>query len=145
MATQKILLCIKLIVLFFCTSTLLQSCCKKEGCTDIKATNYDSEAEKNCCCEYAPTTPASQKGALLFWTDNPSCGNITVALSNGQQSYITGYYAGAPANCVNYFGGYFYLEEGNYTYQVSFQNIACGSISGSVTVNGNSCNLRKVL
>ncbi|MBC8173083.1 MAG: hypothetical protein H7X71_04180 [Chitinophagales bacterium] len=31
----------------------LASCTKKEGCTDELATNFDPEAEKDCCCEYA--------------------------------------------------------------------------------------------
>ncbi len=31
----------------------LPSCKKKEGCTDPTATNYDADADKDCCCEYA--------------------------------------------------------------------------------------------
>ncbi len=30
----------------------LPSCKKSEGCTDPTATNYDPDAEKDCCCEY---------------------------------------------------------------------------------------------
>lgn len=33
----------------------LASCNKKEGCTDPTATNYDPDAEKDCCCVYAST------------------------------------------------------------------------------------------
>jgi len=29
--------------------------CKKEGCTDPAALNYDPMAQRNCCCEYATT------------------------------------------------------------------------------------------
>lgn len=37
----------------------LPACKKKEGCTDSTATNYDPDAEKDCCCEFAPpSTPA---------------------------------------------------------------------------------------
>lgn len=32
----------------------MSSCSKKEGCMDPAATNYDANAEKDCCCEYAP-------------------------------------------------------------------------------------------
>jgi hypothetical protein len=32
----------------------LTSCKKNEGCTDPNATNYDPDADKDCCCEYAP-------------------------------------------------------------------------------------------
>lgn len=35
---------------------ILSSCSKKEGCTDTSALNFDPDAEKNCCCEYAETT-----------------------------------------------------------------------------------------
>lgn len=31
----------------------LPACKKKEGCTDPAATNYDPDADKDCCCEYA--------------------------------------------------------------------------------------------
>ncbi len=38
----------------------LTSCKKKEGCTDPSATNFDPDAEDDCCCEFAaagdPTT-----------------------------------------------------------------------------------------
>jgi hypothetical protein len=37
----------------------LPACKKKEGCTDPAATNYDPDAEKDCCCEYAPANPGS--------------------------------------------------------------------------------------
>ena len=32
----------------------LTSCKKTEGCTDPTATNYNPDADKDCCCEYAP-------------------------------------------------------------------------------------------
>lgn len=35
----------------------LPACKKKEGCTDPTASNYDPDAEKDCCCEYT-TTPS---------------------------------------------------------------------------------------
>ena len=34
----------------------LPACKKKEGCTDPAATNYDPDADKDCCCEYATNT-----------------------------------------------------------------------------------------
>jgi len=81
----------------------------------------------SCKKDHTTDTPTQQvnvkKGALLFWTNNPSmlnsCGVLTIRLSNGQQTNITGYYFVAPTNCVNLFGGYLYLNEGSYTYQVS--------------------------
>lgn len=35
---------------------MLPSCSKKEGCTDPTASNYDPDAEKDCCCEYPEPT-----------------------------------------------------------------------------------------
>ncbi|MFZ1333123.1 MAG: hypothetical protein WAR83_13085 [Flavobacteriales bacterium] len=32
----------------------LTSCKKKEGCMDPSALNYDPDADKDCCCEFAP-------------------------------------------------------------------------------------------
>ena len=41
-------------------SVALPACKKKEGCTDPTANNFDADAEKDCCCEYASTpTPAT--------------------------------------------------------------------------------------
>ena len=37
------------------TGLVLFSSCKRKGCTDPVATNYDSDAKKNCCCEYTPS------------------------------------------------------------------------------------------
>jgi len=35
--------------------------CKKEGCTDPAALNYDALAQRDCCCEYASTGTLSFK------------------------------------------------------------------------------------
>ena len=50
---MKSTLKLSLLVLAGCMLFGLSSC-KKEGCTDDTATNYDAEAEKSCddCCEY---------------------------------------------------------------------------------------------
>ncbi|MCB9170735.1 MAG: T9SS C-terminal target domain-containing protein [Flavobacteriales bacterium] len=34
-------------------AAVLPACKKKEGCTDPSALNYDPDADKDCCCEYA--------------------------------------------------------------------------------------------
>lgn len=56
--------------------------CKKKGCTDEKATNYNKEAKKNDgSCEYAtaPSTPAYTIPATYAFTD--ANGNSTVSYS----------------------------------------------------------------
>ncbi|MBL8002159.1 MAG: hypothetical protein JNL05_09380 [Flavobacteriales bacterium] len=49
---------------------VMPACKKKEGCTDPAASNYDPDAEDNCCCEYA--TP-SDKVVI----DQPIASNTT--------------------------------------------------------------------
>jgi hypothetical protein len=86
------------------------------------------------------------KGALLFWVNafyaSTPCGNLTVTLNNGAQSYIYNYYNGFPASCVNLCGGYFYVEEGIYTYQAV--TVGGCHFSGTVKVIGNRCNLLQI-
>jgi hypothetical protein len=115
----------------------------RTGCRDRTATNYDAAANVNCnsCCTYP-----KKKGALLFWTSDqwmiPSCGVITIKLSNNEQANITGYYFTAATDCANRFGGYFYVDEGTYTYQVI--SSMCKIPGGSVTVVGDRCNLARI-
>lgn len=42
------------LLLLGAVAVALPACKKKEGCTDPLATNYDPDADKDCCCEYAP-------------------------------------------------------------------------------------------
>lgn len=58
------------------------SCERPEGCTDPLALNYDENAEKNCCCEYAPVL--NVPSTYVFEDDN---GNNTVSY-NGQQQRL---------------------------------------------------------
>ncbi len=56
----KSLLLVALTALF---AAPLTSCSKKEGCTDPSAINYDADADKDCCCEYA--TPAADPTTVI--------------------------------------------------------------------------------
>jgi len=104
---------------------------------------------KKCseCDSSTNQQPTTKQGALLFWINNSAmlntCGVLTVKLSNGQQTNITGYYNVAPSNCVNLVGGYLYLNEGSYTYQVTSSN-NCTINGGTITVIGNQCNMAKI-
>ena len=55
----------------------LTSCKKTEGCTDPTATNYNPDADKDCCCEYTTTPPSADvvqvSGSITVntnWTNN---------------------------------------------------------------------------
>ncbi len=54
----------------------LSSCKRKEGCTDPTATNYDPDAERDCCCEYAPEN-TEQTTTIDGQTYHILAGNIT--------------------------------------------------------------------
>lgn len=86
---------LRLMIILSIAAIGLSSCKKNEGCTDPTATNYDPDAEKNCCCEYGyevPTTynfsPAVYTGQtvrMLLLKDLVSeitSGNATVASLN---------------------------------------------------------------
>ena len=68
----------------------ITSCKKKEGCTDPTATNYDADADKDCCCEFAPagnatTTIAGETYYILSGTisDNRTLDNDRRWLMSG--------------------------------------------------------------
>ncbi len=65
------------LVLIAALLLVLPGCSKKEGCTDPSATNYDPDAEKDCCCEY----PAPSVSNVIEVTQNISS-NITWTSSN---------------------------------------------------------------
>lgn len=43
------------LLLLGAVATIIPGCKKSEGCTDPAALNYDADADKDCCCEYATT------------------------------------------------------------------------------------------
>lgn len=101
---------------------------------------------ENCdSCQQQTPVEETPKGALLFWTNDPVCVPLTIELNNGQQSTIGGFYFNSPANCINQYGGYFYLNEGTYTYTIIGGNACGATATGSVTVTGNTCNFKRIL
>lgn len=114
--------------------------------TSVSILFFASSCKKDTMKSQSAENPPKKQGALLFWTNNPSilnsCGVITVSLSNGQQTNITGYYFVSPPNCVNLFGGYVLVNEGTYTYTVIAGG--CNIPGGSVTVSGEQCNMARI-
>jgi len=115
---------------------LLPLGCSKHNDNSSNNTNSSSDNSANL-----------PKGGVLFWTsDNAelnTCGALTIVLNNGQQTNITGYYNGAPPDCVNQVGGYLYLAQGLYTYTVTTSG-GCSIAGGSISVIGNQCNLFRI-
>ena len=60
----------------------MPACKKKEGCTDPTATNYDPDADKDCCCEYA-TPPANVTTLSGSITSNMTLNSSTRYLLSG--------------------------------------------------------------
>ncbi len=92
---KQILLGISLLTMCLATS------CKKEGCTDKSATNFDAEAKKdNNTCSY--------EGSVVFWYGKETSAQMTFNASSSLRYYfdneLTGsssadvYFTGAP-NC----------------------------------------------
>lgn len=69
----------------------MSSCKKKEGCTDPTATNYDPDAEKDCCCEF-PTPEEEQTTTINGETYYILSGTITSdrTLTNDRRHLISG-------------------------------------------------------
>ena len=63
---------------------LLTSCSKQEGCTDITATNYSADAEKDDgSCEYAITvTPISPTSTVTVTDAGSGTGTVTWTSNN---------------------------------------------------------------
>ncbi|MBL4706346.1 MAG: DUF4856 domain-containing protein [Flavobacteriales bacterium] len=59
--------------------------CRREGCTDSTASNYDEKAKKDCCCEYTPTGPNYTVPTSYNFSD--ASGYNTVSY-NGQQQRL---------------------------------------------------------
>jgi hypothetical protein len=63
--------------LFFCCCLLLIAACAQdeEGCLDVRAKNFDIEADKNCCCDYPimnlEISPIFGSDALPFRLGSP--------------------------------------------------------------------------
>ncbi|MBL0127215.1 MAG: T9SS C-terminal target domain-containing protein [Flavobacteriales bacterium] len=62
------------LLLLCAVAVALPACKKKEGCTDQQALNYDADADKDCCCEYASSNDLVEiQGSITSnttWTSN---------------------------------------------------------------------------
>jgi hypothetical protein len=78
-------------------STLILTSCKKEGCTDSNAKNFDDEAKKDCdCCTY--------EGDVVIWHDETVA---TALVSSGVTAltyYVDGIIVGSSASSTFWTG-----------------------------------------
>lgn len=105
--------------------------CKKEGCTNSGACNYDPDAEKD-------DGTCINKGQVTFWQINGSGYGYTDVTINGSTAVITSEYSGIPAcnssGCAN-----FTLCPGSYAYTAAEQSPGTATWSGIATVSEDGC------
>ena len=74
--------------------------CKKEGCTDNKAENYDSKAKKDCnCCTYK--APAVYEGRAVFWFKSYTAVYLAGDGVSSMSYYMNGEKFGSSASNLN--------------------------------------------
>lgn len=105
--------------------------CKKSGCTDPQADNYDYDANDNDgSCTYT--------GSVTFWM---STGSYYVDVTvNGSTKTISSNYASAPdcgtSGCAN-----FTLPSGSYSYHAEEDTFFPAEWNGTITVPKGGCQL----
>lgn len=112
---------------------LLTSSCKKEGCTDDLATNFDTKAKKDDgSCEF--------EGKVMFWTDCADCCQIAVKVDDKFIGNTTFSYNSEPVapNCIATGCVTTTLPVGSYSWSgtETCLNILVG---GSFTITENGC------
>ncbi len=123
----------KLVLLFVILSSFVtfSSGCKKDGCTNVNACNYDPDAEKNdgSCIE---------KGKVTFWQSSATSYNFTDVTINGSTSTINVDLPSSPScdesGCAN-----FTLCPGTYSFSAVEQTPGTATWNGSVTITDNGC------
>lgn len=108
--------------------------CKKKGCTDPGALNYNSKAGLDCCCEY--------NGFISFYTRTGyQNGQIGIYIDSSFVKNMSGIYVGSSDPTCNTSGHpsgtAVFLEDGTHYYQC----IQSDSVltSGYITTARNSC------
>jgi len=138
---------------FIMVLALLQAC-QKEGCTNSRAANYDSKADKDdgSCIIYGCTDPGAINydysattndgtcqyyGDGMFWTDaDYGHGYISVYLEGSYIGDITNYYSSSPAcftsGCVTVT-----KVPGTYSFTADADDGTWWQ--GSITIYGDNC------
>lgn len=112
---------------------LLLSSCKKEGCTDSDAVNFEEEAKKDDgSCEY--------EGNVLLWTDCDWCCELEVRIDGEYQGNTTLWYTSEPfaPNCKA--SGCISATLPVGTYEWSATEVCVGAVAvGFFTIDANGC------
>jgi len=123
------LLTISILVL----TMMIVGSCKKDGCTDKTANNFDEKAKNDDgTCTY-------DMGTITFWISTGSNGTVAIDVDNVNQGTVTEFYGvNPPADCENADGCVTAtLKTGYHTYTAT--GSAFGSWSGSFTLVKDEC------
>ncbi|MBL4667852.1 MAG: hypothetical protein JKY30_01140 [Flavobacteriales bacterium] len=121
---------------FFAITTT--SCSKEEGCTDITATNYDSEAgEDDGSCTF--------NGKVTFWQYSGDSFNTTTVTVNGTTKSITEDITttSGPSECSTSGTAIFEFPTGTYTYTAS-ESGTNNTWTSSFEITKNGCHKRRL-
>ena len=122
----------KLLLLLLVLPFIISSC-RKEGCTNPDATNYDEEASKDDgSCEY--------EGEVLLWTNCDLCCQVQVRIDGEYQGNTSVSYSATPdapncraTGCVSAT-----LPVGSYEWSATETCLGI-LVTGSFVVSANQC------
>jgi hypothetical protein len=120
-----------LVILALTSVAFMAPSCKKEGCTNSSACNYDPDAEKD-------DGTCVNKGTVTFWQINNSGYDYTDVTINGSTAVVTSEYPNTPScnasGCAS-----FQLCPGTYAWTAEEQFPGTTTWSGTVTVSEEGC------
>lgn len=119
---QKVKMVLLGLVLF---STVTFIGCKREGCTDCDAENYDSKAKKDDgTCQF--------EGEVVFWYDQTTADSLVYDGATALTYYVDGAVAGSSAASVYWTGAPSCGQSGSVTVTKSLGNVKNLSYTYSV-------------
>ncbi len=101
-------------------------CSKKEGCTDVDATNYDTEADKSCsgCCTY--------KGTVVIWYGQATANNLVNDGSTSLTYYVDNQVVGSSSANIYFTSSPDCGQNGSITVEKDLGNLKQKSFSYKV-------------
>lgn len=111
--------------------SVAMSSCRKSGCDEVNACNYDADVKVNdgTCID---------KGQVTFWTTPATSSTDIVVTLNATEGTITEFLASAPA-CDAIGCATFSLCPGTYSYEAHQKFPGTRTWTGSATSNEEGC------
>lgn len=136
---------------------VLNTACEKQGCTNIKADNYDEDAEEDDeSCTYTGYIVVASDSARTRQLVDENVNSILTVFVNDEEVGKMNYYnyPKSEPNCTDDFSGSTYEEVVNHTHTIASETemaaVRVEDSSGetvsnrTVTVNVGECSLSKI-